>query len=374
MLIPKDAPRECACLRRRFTIARRRAFQEETMSRNANLKSAFVVASVLSIFVPAPTQAIDLPVEGGPGGGPFRIKCDGGFVAGFEGRTGAFIDHMRILCSPWDGNARKLLSPTALPITLGKSGGGGAAKSACPTGWALFEINFQNTWRDEAIINTGFVHHINFKCAPPTGPETIWRLYGTDKPVAKPSGFLGEMLLITSNSVCPPGQFAVGMHGRAGGYVDALGLICEPMPAAAPPPPPQAAAPAAPPPQAAAPAPPPQATPTQADKVAATLAGFTGTWNTKTDKNWTYVMTFIQDGREVNGTFVAQDGSKGRIKGRFGANVMEFNWEQDGGFTGTGRFALAADGNSFSGVYQANPHPKLTDPSYLQGSWGGTRR
>ena len=157
------------------------------------------------------------------------------------------------------------------------------------------------------------------------------------------------------------------MHGRSGKFVDAIGLICVPLPAA--PPPPQAAAPA--PPPAAAPAPPPQATPPQQ---AATLEGFTGTWNTKTDKNWTYTITFIQHGREVNGTFVAQDGSKGRIKGRFGANVMEFNWEQDGGFKGTGQFALAADGNSFAGVYRANPHPQLTDPNYLQGTWSGTRR
>jgi hypothetical protein len=348
------------------------------MSRNDSI--AIALSTALAVALAAPAGAYDTPVEGGPGGGPFRIKCDGGYVAGFEGRTGAFIDHMRILCSPWDGNARRLMGTKPLPITLGTSGGGGPARSACPVGWALFEINFQNTWRDEAHINTGFVHHINFKCAPPTGPETIWRLYGTDKPVAKPSGFLGEMMLLTFSAVCPPGQFAVGLHGRAGGYVDALGLICEPMPAA-PPPPPQASAP--PPPPAVTPAPDTPIRPIDISKirkqreekqVAATLAGFTGTWNTKTDKNWTYTITFIQEGRAVTGTYVAQDGSKGRIRGNYGANILEFTWEQDGGFRGTGQFALAADGNSFSGVYRANPHPKLTDPRSLQGTWTGTRR
>jgi hypothetical protein len=341
------------------------------VTRKISVALTLSLLSAFAVSFAAPTQAIDLPVEGGPGGGPFRIKCDG-FITGFEGRAGAYIDHFRVRCASFDSATRKFQNRGLLQISIGTSMAAGPASASCPAGWALFQIDFENTVPDGHSRNDGFVHHISFKCAPPTGPETIWRTYGPTTPIQKP--FSSYKLLPSHGRACPPGEFAVGLHGRSGLYVDALGLICEPLPAAPPPPPPQAAAPAAPPPQAAAPAPPPQATPTQADKVAATLAGFTGTWNTKTDKNWTYVMTFLQDGREVNGTFVAQDGSKGRIKGRFGANVMEFNWEQDGGFTGTGRFALAADGNSFSGVYQANPHPKLTDPNYLQGSWSGTRR
>jgi hypothetical protein len=71
---------------------------------------------------------------------------------------------------------------------------------------------------------------------------------------------------------------------------------------------------------------------------------------------------------------VAQDGSKGQISGRVRDGVLEFKWEQDGGYRGTGQFALAADGNSFSGSYRTDPNKKITDPSLLQGIWNGKRR
>jgi hypothetical protein len=85
-------------------------------------------------------------------------------------------------------------------------------------------------------------------------------------------------------------------------------------------------------------------------------------------------MTLVQQGRAVTGSYVAQNGSNGRIIGRVGANIMEFTWEQDGGFKGSGRFALAPDGKSFTGTYQGEPDSRLTDPRLLQGSWNGTRR
>ena len=42
---------------------------------------------------------------------------------------------------------------------------------------------------------------------------------------------------------------------------------------------------------------------------------FTGTWDTRTDKGRGYEITFFQDGSHVTGTYVVQNGDKGRIDG-----------------------------------------------------------
>ena len=77
----------------------------------------------------------------------------------------------------------------------------------------------------------------------------------------------------------------------------------------------------------------------------------------------------------MNGTYVVQNGDRGKISGKVhDNNVLEFKLEQDGGYKGTGQFALSADGNSFTGSYRIDPNKKITDPSYLQGTWSGKRR
>ena len=350
-------------------------------------------AAFLALLPPA--WAWDSKVEGGPGGGPFRIQCPGGsFMTGFEGRTGAYIDHFRILCGSWDANTRQVQNRGPLQITIGTSGGGGPAGAACPGGWAVNAINFQNTWRSESHINNGFVHHINFHCVLPERAESIWRTYGPTTPVPKPSGFLGTMMLLEYDQTCPNGELAVGFQGRSGLYVDALGLVCLPIPAAAPPPPVSLSqpnstvlqpnrgsaakgailgqnTPGTPPPPAAPPPPLPNVATNQPQPP---HSGFTGTWSSQTDKGWSYTITFIQDRNNVSGSYVAQNGAKGRITGRMHDNVLEFSWTQDGGFRGTGQFALSPDGNSFSGVYRSEPNKQISDPRYLQGSWNGTRR
>jgi hypothetical protein len=352
---------------------------EKNMTHNFISTSALATASVL--IASLPVLAIDLPVHGSGRGGPFRVACPGGsFMTGFDGRTGAWIDQFRIVCASFDPNAREMVNPRPVNVTIGISGGGGPSSASCPGGWAISGINYQET-KGDGPTNVG--HSIGFTCAATVGPEIVARHFGPTtarEDRTRSTGF-GQSFGSAdfAPSICPGGEFAIGLYGRSGKFVDAVGLICVPLPAAAPPP------------QAAAPAP-QDAKPLRlinldrvkkqreekeaAEAKAALLTpeGFTGTWTTKTDKNWSYTMTFIQDGREVNGTYVAQDGSKGRIKGRFGANILEFNWDQDGGYSGTGQFALAADGKSFNGVYRAKPHPKLTDPNYLQGTWSGTRR
>jgi len=94
------------------------------------------------LALPPSARAID----GGPGGGPFHIQCDG-FVTGFEGRTGAFIDQFRILCGSYDANTKQIQNRGPLQITIGTSDGGGPASVACPAGWGIQSIAFNNTYK-----------------------------------------------------------------------------------------------------------------------------------------------------------------------------------------------------------------------------------
>lgn len=67
------------------------------------------------------------------------------------------------------------------------------------------------------------------------------------------------------------------------------------------------------------------------------------------------------------------NGALGRINRSVAGNALVFDWDQDGGFTGTGQFVLSNDGSAFSGSYRSDPSPALR-PDLLTGTWQGQRR
>lgn len=113
---------------------------------------------------------------------------------------------------------------------------------------------------------------------------------------------------------------------------------------------------------------------TSKPKASKTTADFGGVWESKTDKNWTYTLDLEQDGNEVEGTYVSQDGSTGEITGTVKGRVLRFEWDHENGrFTGTGQFKISSDGETFSGVYDTDETAKLA-PEFLQGTWSGKRK
>lgn len=100
-------------------------------------------------------------------------------------------------------------------------------------------------------------------------------------------------------------------------------------------------------------------------------ADFSGTWNTKTDKGWTYVIEFAQDGSEVSGTYVAMNGDQGEMSGTVDGNQLELTWTQ-GEFEGTAQFSMSSNNKSFTGIYTAEANPQL-GTEFLQGTWSGKR-
>jgi len=80
---------------------------------------------------------------------------------------------------------------------------------------------------------------------------------------------------------------------------------------------------------------------------------FSGDWKINASMNSSIILTLIQDGDNVTGQYVTQNGDRGRINGRVQGSVMIFAWSQDSGVKGAGRFDLASDGSSFSIVCRA---------------------
>jgi hypothetical protein len=97
-------------------------------------------------------------------------------------------------------------------------------------------------------------------------------------------------------------------------------------------------------------------------------ASFTGRWAANAD-NVAYSLFLKQKGNSVSGNYQGTDGSAGTINGNMQANVLRFSWMQKDGTRGSGKFALAGDGQSFQGSYNFG-----NNPDAVEGRWNGTRQ
>ncbi len=193
------------------------------MTRKISIALTLLLGAFAVSFA-APAPAIDLQVQGFGRGGPFRAQCAGGYMVGFTGRVGAWIDNIRPVCATWDG--RQLVNRVPHAFQAGASQGGGPASVSCPN--FIGQIVLYDTKGDGP---TDVMHHIDFQCFSPTSVDEGWRQYGSKtKTELRDSSLLARGYTGKYVSPCPRGEVAVGMHGRHGSFVDALGLICEPMP------------------------------------------------------------------------------------------------------------------------------------------------
>ena len=322
-----------------------------------------------------PAQAkFDLNIDGSPGDAGARAECPAGqMLVGFSGRTGTWIDRIQIMCArPLPGG--HVSQPVAVGPEYGGAGGG-RVDSHCPLDSMMNGAL--------VVLTTGKrqVAAIKMSCTNPATNEFSNPVFGNDsyRPHCPGIG-VGD---------CPPdpnseqycsnkqgdvnGDVPVGINVRYGKHVNGIGFICGRVAATAPPP-------------AAAPAPhtvittgKPKAP--EGPPVAPSFA-FTGTWNTVTNQNGHFLLTFTPLDRELlpgsptpirfQGTFVNTDGASntnGTIQGTVvnGYHDMAFTYVQPGlGLTGTGGFTLSADGNSITGSGVSGGKDKFT--------WTGTRK
>jgi hypothetical protein len=182
--------------------------------------------------------------------GPFGAPSPPANLAGFELRAGDDIDAIRPLCvraystgsvtapklTPGSGlidrDTKRPASSGFVELPLGWSGGigGHLTRVVCPNDRPIV---IAMSVAAEGV-NTVTVNNIHLYCglAAPSqqldeNPSAIF-----DAPKASGSsavlGFGGSTVSNTSAfQRCPEGQVAVGVHGRSGEWIDAIGLICD---------------------------------------------------------------------------------------------------------------------------------------------------
>ena len=190
---------------------------------------ASVVAGVLAIILGATlaqrTFATDSGPAGGHGGGPFRVTCQpGSYIAGLTGRVGDWIDQVSMQCAHWNAQAQHLEPTSTTPMPIGESHGGGGATAYCPSGSVVRSMSVMTLQSDNRLVS-----NLSLICHPVerNDAETDVEFGGHG---ASGAGLAGGTLIPWVALACPPKELAVGLFGRAGLFVDAIGLVCGPAP------------------------------------------------------------------------------------------------------------------------------------------------
>lgn len=171
---------------------------------------------------PASGQSFEHPILGGNGGGFFKVICPANtFWVGLEGNVGLVIDQMRLLCAPFtllQGNGRKNWKVDANRVfnegeIMGQSAGGGPERPICADSRFVQVVRF-NT---EFFQGKHLVAFVKMGCTHPFKIDESLN-FGNNFPI-------GEV-----RQDCPDGMWAIGLQGRRGSFVDAIGLVCAVMP------------------------------------------------------------------------------------------------------------------------------------------------
>lgn len=166
------------------------------------------------------------PTVGGTGGETATSRCPRGHhVIGFVARVGADLDAIGVVCSEGvsDGSRRELSG--GRPI-----GGRGGTPSflLCPES-APFVRELRISAEGESTV---VVNQVSFDCGPLVGPMP--RLVnGYNRLGVSGEAWYSESPIHAQNPTyihdtfsCPDGMALVGVHGRTGALVDALGVVC----------------------------------------------------------------------------------------------------------------------------------------------------
>jgi hypothetical protein len=181
-----------------------------------------------------PAQATDVQPFGGAGGTYFRAECPtGAYLIGLAGRTGEWIDRVAPICAPWLRGSQTLGAAATGP-SFGTSGGGKESSAICRsvTG-QTFAVEL---WYVETLkSHNRFVQYVGANCRALTlstdpAPSVFFE-FGSKRAGAEervtPGPYISNRMV---KQACPTDEAAVGIHGRAGLFVDAIGLICGALP------------------------------------------------------------------------------------------------------------------------------------------------
>jgi len=208
-----------------------------------------MVASLSSVTAVAAHAQEFLPPTGGGGGEQFVAMCPAGQnLTGLELRAGTDVDAVRPVCvmsyGPDEISAPVLTSGSGLmPEGVGILGvfkvvpgwyggpGGGIVRVLCPaTTPIVIRMDVAAEAAPTMVVNNVhlFCGHAATTQTPAANPSAIFD--------ARNEWVLAGQLASGTTSVttdaeygsqrCPRGQVGIGVHGRSGKYLDAIGLIC----------------------------------------------------------------------------------------------------------------------------------------------------
>ena len=184
------------------------------------ITTAALLLAMSAALAIVPAQAGDSEVRGGNGGGYFRDACESGsYLIGLNVRHGAWIDNVQPVCARWDGQFG-----TRYNGGSHGGGGGGPGQLFCPVGQIPTALGLE--------FNTGpFVATVGAACRDAVTDALGKFVEIGTRPNGEPTVPVQDQpRLALVFSSCPGGEVAVGIHGRSGSFVDALGLICGPRP------------------------------------------------------------------------------------------------------------------------------------------------
>lgn len=194
---------------------------------NATLPASFWVALGLmsaAISTAAQSETYLNPL-GGPGGSPFSRRCPPGeALHGFELRAADDVDAIRPICFRTGGPGQSI-SPGMYAGEWHGGSGGRIGRVNCPVNQQISAVvgmivasEGRTEVVNEIVLFCGLVSSNTFE---PSTPGAIFegpRYKGTASP--------GRPTYNRQSQQCPKGAIAVGVHGRTGVWVDAIGLIC----------------------------------------------------------------------------------------------------------------------------------------------------
>jgi len=192
-------------------------------------KASTALAVVIAIaFAVAPVAAKSetfLNPLGGPGGSPFSRQCPPGeALHGFELRAADDVDAIRPICFRTGGPGESI-SPGMYAGEWHGGPGGRIGRVNCPANQGISAVAGMSVASEG---RTEVVNEIHLFCASvstdtfqPSTPASIFkgpRYQGNVSP--------DRLTYNQQSQQCPDGEIAVGVHGRTGVWVDAIGLIC----------------------------------------------------------------------------------------------------------------------------------------------------
>jgi hypothetical protein len=201
----------------------------------------FICGWVILLFLAFSAQAqTDAKLEpiGGPGGGQFVARCpQGQLLNGLELRSGDDVDAIKIICVAAYG-----LVDVGPPVTggerFGGDGGGNVEQLRCPKENPIVTGMYVRAWGENTLIVTSIGLYCGAAATTQIQRELNDVLHSGRSGVYAGSN---EPKRAKGTQRCPTSLVAVGINGRSGIWLDAVGLICgvpslTPKPAALQPP------------------------------------------------------------------------------------------------------------------------------------------